>query len=153
MTTHPASPSRGLRQVFYVSQARIAGIQQVNRLLRVCVDNNSRKGISGLLIYTGNHFAQVIEGPEPAIGEVMERIAQDPRHTRMRRLAVKPVTTRSFGGWAMKMVMAPEIDDQLYRLVIAQEPSLAQTARLFELIRNFAEPQRDAPAGGQALAA
>ena len=33
--------------------------------------------------------------------EEFEKIAADPRHTRVKKLIVEPITARSFGGWAM----------------------------------------------------
>ncbi|QZH74182.1 MAG: BLUF domain-containing protein [Erythrobacter sp.] len=46
----------------------------------VSIARNSQLDVTGLLIVTVLYFAQVLEGPEDAVDEVMRSIAADPRH-------------------------------------------------------------------------
>ncbi|MCL5130053.1 BLUF domain-containing protein [Algibacter sp. L4_22] len=42
--------------------------------------NNSKQGITGILIYKNQTFLQVLEGEKNTVNEVFERIKIDPRH-------------------------------------------------------------------------
>jgi Sensors of blue-light using FAD len=42
--------------------------------------NNARDEISGVLVYSGTDFVQLIEGPPTAVGALWARIRADPRH-------------------------------------------------------------------------
>lgn len=70
------------RRLAYASQP-VAGLQpaDVARILRVSRSNNAAQGIRGVLIYTGNAFAQWIEGEPDAIERLWLTLRGDPRHT------------------------------------------------------------------------
>lgn len=63
--------------------------------------DNRRAGLTGMLLFHRRHFLQLLEGPETAVGNVFDRIAQDPRHTNVRVLLREVVPTRSFAAWTM----------------------------------------------------
>lgn len=138
----PPNASNDLTQVLYVSQARAADIHSIRALMRRSIENNTKLGLTGLLLYTGDHFAQLIEGPGPALSDVMWRIAQDDRHTRMRKLATKQVSVRSCREWAMKLLVAPEVDHQVRELVNEPLRRMAPAVQLLTLIRDLSlKPQ------------
>jgi hypothetical protein len=62
---------------------------------------NSEKQISGLLLYQGGHFFQVLEGAPDEIRELFERIAGDPRHTHVAVVFEQPIEQRHFADWSM----------------------------------------------------
>ena len=64
--------------------------------------NNRQYGIQGLLIFDGARFAQMLEGPAPAIDELLEKIGADQRHVNMRVLSLRehPDADR-FAGWEL----------------------------------------------------
>jgi hypothetical protein len=41
---------------------------------------NGQLGLTGVLVFDGERFCHLLEGPEPAFAEVMQRIEADPRH-------------------------------------------------------------------------
>lgn len=41
---------------------------------------NKSSSITGILLFNGTHFFQLLEGPEAAVNAVYSRICQDPRH-------------------------------------------------------------------------
>lgn len=45
---------------------------------------NSERGITGLLVFDGLNFCQHLEGPARDVIRLIDRIAQDPRHTAVR---------------------------------------------------------------------
>ncbi|MCW3796970.1 BLUF domain-containing protein [Sphingomonas sp. BN140010] len=64
---------------------------------------NALDGITGLLIHNGTHFLQIIEGPDDAIGDLVERLRRDPRHTGFEVRDDREVEERSFAGWTMEL--------------------------------------------------
>lgn len=97
------------RQIFYTSRsnARV----DVDQILQQSRHNNAVDGITGLLWHDGDHFLQVIEGPESSIAATYARIAVDPRHYEVTVLSDRPVTAREFGYWSMERASKSIIGD------------------------------------------
>ena len=62
---------------------------------------NTDRGITGMLLYRAGRFVQILEGPEPEVRALVERIGADPRHTAMRTLMDEPIERRAFAEWTM----------------------------------------------------
>ena len=62
---------------------------------------NAEGDVTGLLLYNGKRFLQVLEGSEPAVRETFARIEADPRHHALVVVGEGTVAEREFGGWAM----------------------------------------------------
>ena len=67
-------------------------------------EHNALDGITGLLVFNGTHFLQIIEGAQDAIEDLIGRLRQDPRHTGFEIRDRRKVETRSFPGWSMELV-------------------------------------------------
>jgi hypothetical protein len=65
---------------------------------------NALDGITGLLIFNGTHFLQIIEGAPDAIDELVERLRRDPRHSALEVRDERAIEQRSFPDWSMEMV-------------------------------------------------
>ncbi|TGE18360.1 BLUF domain-containing protein [Hymenobacter elongatus] len=63
--------------------------------------NNSRLGITGLLLYGNGNFLQVLEGEADVVQTMYARIQADHRHTRVCVLSDGPVQNRIFMDWSM----------------------------------------------------
>lgn len=77
------------------------GTDELDALLAESREWNSSVDITGLLIYKDEQFMQVLEGPEDAVREILDKISVDPRHHHVRRLAEKQTDTRQFEQWSM----------------------------------------------------
>ncbi|RPD44882.1 BLUF domain-containing protein [Hymenobacter sediminis] len=77
---------------------------ELGRLLEQSRRNNQLAGITGVLLYDGSRFMQVLEGPEEAVHAIFSRIEVDCRHTGVQVLADGPSTHRQFPGWSMGLV-------------------------------------------------
>jgi hypothetical protein len=94
-----------LTSVTYTSLARIdlqtSDLENIHTTAR---ELNAIDGITGLLVFNGTHFLQIIEGEGSAIDDLVERLRRDPRHNgfeiRDRRRIEKP----SFPEWSMELV-------------------------------------------------
>ena len=75
--------------------------------------NNTRDGISGMLLYRDGDFLQVLEGPEDAVRAAYARIARDNRHGRIMMLDESEISERAFGDWSMgyRRVKRGEVPD------------------------------------------
>ena len=94
-----------LKTLTYTSRARLdltdedlAAIHQSARHL------NALDGISGLLLFDGSRFLQIIEGSEDAINSLVERLRMDPRHSAFEVRDERHVDERSFPDWAMELL-------------------------------------------------
>lgn len=91
-----------IRQVIYVSSAREKlSPDQVVSLLDVSRRNNARDGITGMLLYRGGNFIQVIEGPAASVEDLLDRLRRNPAHHGIIILADREVEGRDFEDWTM----------------------------------------------------
>lgn len=134
----PPSPEAPLSQVFYVSRCLLTDLRQVRDLHASCQRNNEKQRLTGLLLYTGDHFAQLLEGPDASVRQVMWHIAQDSRHTGMRKLFLKPLAGRTVHQWSMRLLEARTTDQMVRRLVEADTPPIAEATELLALMRQLA---------------
>lgn len=65
---------------------------------------NALDGITGLLMFDGTRFLQIIEGPEEAIDSLVDRLRMDHRHGSLEIRDERFVEERSFAGWSMELV-------------------------------------------------
>jgi Sensors of blue-light using FAD len=81
-------------------------------LLKISRANNTRKSITGILIYDDRIFIQLLEGERDAVIETMERVRKDPRHDRILHLvAEENPSGRMFPGWTMGFRHMRFLDD------------------------------------------
>jgi hypothetical protein len=81
--------------VLPVAEADLVDILRTSRV------NNERAGVTGLLLYSGGTFFQVLEGDERVVKETFERIGRDSRHNGISILLREEIRERVFGQWAM----------------------------------------------------
>jgi hypothetical protein len=63
--------------------------------------NNPRRGVTGLLCYSGDVFIQVLEGGRDGVCDLFNAIVRDERHSNVRILLFDEIAARKFGGWTM----------------------------------------------------
>jgi hypothetical protein len=81
-----------------LSSADLADIHQAARHL------NALDGITGLLVFDGTRFLQIIEGSEEAIDSLVQRLRRDPRHSALEIRDERLVERRSFPDWSMELL-------------------------------------------------
>jgi hypothetical protein len=91
-----------LIHVIYVSTANKKIVDaDLDSILESSVRHNFKNDVTGLLLFVGNRFMQVLEGQEIEINETMTRIAEDSRHTDLVVLERTAIASRSFDKWNM----------------------------------------------------
>jgi hypothetical protein len=94
--------NESLARILYISRARHRMTNgELQDLLAGARLRNQAHGITGLLVYDAGYFAQVLEGPEPALEQLLANIAADPRHDEYSLVSRGLVDQRYFAGWSM----------------------------------------------------
>ena len=89
-------------QICYISTARpTVTPADVDAILAASRRNNQRLRVTGLLLFNGKRFLQLLEGPADAVQATYQRIAADPRHFAIVRLSERAIDAREFGNWDM----------------------------------------------------
>lgn len=121
----------GLSSLMYVSRSalRIDGdADAVEQIVEAALIRNRSLQITGALIYTELHFAQVLEGPIQAIEKVMNSIRRDERHQDVTVVLNHRISDRRFPDWEMAyMGRFPYLDRQVKPLL---SPMLTADERL-----------------------
>lgn len=93
----------GLCQLIYVSTARDADMDEAElaRILESAVRHNSPDGITGMLLYAGGSFMQVLEGEQAMVEATFARVKHDPRHRDVIIIDERQVEARDFSQWRM----------------------------------------------------
>ncbi len=103
--------STDLIQLIYVSSAR--GLLPENELLNILEVSrrkNAERDITGILLYKGGNFLQVLEGPEDAVTALYTTISRDTRHDGLLLIAQRPIAARDFPDWTMGFVDLETVD-------------------------------------------
>ena len=67
--------------LIYASSAVKPFLQsELFELLEICRENNTRLGITGMLLYKDGNFMQLLEGEETPVRRLYEKIGSDSRH-------------------------------------------------------------------------
>ena len=76
----------------------------VESILAVARVNNPLDGITGVLIFNGAAFMQIIEGSESAIDNLVAQLRSDPRHSNFFIRDQRMIEARAFPDWSMAYV-------------------------------------------------
>lgn len=99
-----------LLRLVYVSTADLRLNEDVSKLQEVATvsaEKNAADGITGLLLYNGLNFMQVLEGDPDTVRATYARIIQDPRHSGISTVLEEDIRERAFPAWAMNMTVVP----------------------------------------------
>ena len=94
-----------LKTLTYTSLARLDLLtRDLNDIHQTARHLNALDGITGLLLFDGVRFLQIIEGSETAIDSLVERLRRDPRHSAFEIRDERLVSQRSFPHWSMELL-------------------------------------------------
>lgn len=123
---HPLIPStnESLHCFFYRSQlAPDCHISCVADIIKTARNLNKAQDITGVLIFDGQQFCQYIEGPQPALQQLIDRIANDKRHVMFSAMYQSSgFNQRRFQHWAMAYVVMADEDEPLSPLTKLHGP-------------------------------
>lgn len=103
-----------------VYRSRAVGILPevaLDRIFRSSVPRNRRLNITGALGFSQLTYVQLLEGPPPALNELVRTLEADPRHTELTILLRGSSERRLLPDWSMARVdlakLTPEVDTLL----------------------------------------
>lgn len=116
-----------------------------SRIVRHAQIKNARLGVTGALILTSKHFAQVLEGSPESLQMLMASIHNDPRRENIVILDTSPIARRQFPDWQMAyqgplQVVSRHVAGLLHKTSQTERQRSAE--RLTELVREFTGPQQ-----------
>jgi hypothetical protein len=87
----------------YVSTSQLgdAADSEIASIRSIAETRNAELGLTGVLIFSGRHFAQFLEGPADKLVVMKTSIARDRRHTDIQTLATPSIKQRRYGRWAL----------------------------------------------------
>ena len=93
---------RVFRSVIYTSSAAPGlSVRDLDDILAVSRRNNAGWHLTGVLLFEGGTFLQVVEGPAWPLAKALSRIQADQRHSKMDVLSDYETDRRYFPQWAM----------------------------------------------------
>jgi hypothetical protein len=94
-----------LKTLTYTSRARLDLTDgELNDIHQTARHLNALDGITGLLLFDGARFLQIIEGADSAIDNLVERLRKDSRHSAFEVRDERHVERRSFADWSMELI-------------------------------------------------
>tara|TARA_A100000171_G_scaffold47980_1_gene54788 strand:+ start:1950 stop:2453 length:504 start_codon:yes stop_codon:yes gene_type:complete len=103
---------------------------------------NQASNLTGLLLYSGTHFIQILEGDYHELNNLFESISRDKRHHSIKVLMGAPASERQFPDWSMGVIdisSNDRIDPHTLDLICAQaegQPEATKIAAL-ETLKHF----------------
>jgi hypothetical protein len=94
-----------LKTLTYTSRARLdLTAADVGAIHRTARHLNALDGVTGLLVFDGSRFLQIVEGAAEAIDDLLARLRRDPRHDALEIRDERMVAARSFPDWSMELI-------------------------------------------------
>ena len=95
-------------QLIYFSElAPPTRAMEVAKIVKTARSNNAKLNITGILIFDGQHFCQLLEGDKTHVATLMNTIMTDPRHHEL-HIAHQAISAhgRHFKDWFMAYGLA-----------------------------------------------
>ena len=77
--------------------------EMLRELARASEQRNQDRGITGLLVLSGETFLQVLEGEAQEVNALYAKIIQDKRHYDVTLISYEQITNRCFEDWSMRV--------------------------------------------------
>ena len=104
---------------------------------------NEQHDVTGILLFNGTHFFQVLEGPEQAVLSIYNGICNDPRHNNLVELLRDYAPSRRFGNVGMELFDLRDYDkESVLQSVLDKGTSKYQLTykdRALQFLRTFVE--------------
>jgi Sensors of blue-light using FAD len=110
--------------------------ETLDEIAKIASINNKPLNITGMLLYSGTHFLQVLEGRDELLKFILKRIERDDRHVDLEIILDAPIESRSFGDWYMGVLDVSrnmDLDREQFKFITAQatcDPKVAGRAAL-----------------------
>ena len=96
--------------------------EEISKLLEQCKQNNTRYGIYGLLVLSGDRFLQVLEGPPKFVNLVFQKIVGDKRHFDVELISYEDIGTNYFYNWNMRLIDLEKLPEPTREIYLKKYP-------------------------------
>ena len=133
MGAFESSRAKALVRLIYRSRSVVSGgspdsAANLSAILRSARANNPFHDITGVLLFDGVLFLQVIEGPLGNVEHVYESIARDLRHEAIELIDFLPVEAREYASFNMAFLHVTEKNFLQFRQIMSMAaPNVAST--------------------------
>lgn len=135
-----------LRRFVYLSTgADLMGDRDLLELLRRASENNKRYQLTGLLLYMGGNFIQLLEGAPDPVGSLFAKIEKDPRHHSCITMLDCDAAQRLFPDWSMAFRPSADLSVEERKEIgdflaaMPKIPSSGDGKRALRLMETFAQ--------------
>ncbi len=91
-----------MKQLIYTSiESHHITFDEIEEIIKIAITENYKHNITGMLIYNGIYFLQVIEGDEVSVLQLFENLKKDLRHKDINILDLRTIEQRDFENWNM----------------------------------------------------
>ncbi len=105
-----------LSHLVYASRSVDVDDLAVGNILRAARQNNRAQVVTGVLLFDGTHFLQLLEGDRDVLSSLFRTISADPRHADVTLMSVGSLQQRDCHGWAMGYLdEGPVVTDAVQR--------------------------------------
>ena len=129
--------------LFYISDNCVPEAEhahEIASILACSLANNRAHSVTGALVSTPNHYAQILEGSREAVTKIMQWIEADRRHADIRVLVREMHPQRSFARWSMAHIgSSPELDSAIGALASNSVPSPGNVSVLWNMMERLAD--------------
>lgn len=126
-------------RLLYVSESSLVGNPDplVQEIVASSLSRNATLGVTGALLFCESYFAQLLEGPEASVAQLMESISLDPRHTALRTLLAEPAQDREFSQWSLAYFGPASLLQPVLNPLLAPDPPREKSLKLIAAMRAF----------------
>ena len=132
-----------LHQLIYLSRSvRPMTEADLDAITRGSAINNPREELTGILLYVGGNFLQLLEGPSKNVSRRFETISKDDRHRDCKIIHFAPTQYRLFPEWSMRVVnlaqWSPAAKSEFVEIIRdAESPRTASLSRIYTFLESF----------------
>ena len=118
-------------------------MQAVEEMVAMASAKNSEADVTGILLFNGKHFFQLLEGPEESVKTIFSHICEDKRHYNLVELLCDYAPARRFGETGMELFDLREYEqDEVLQTVLDKGTTRYQLKyddRALQFFRTFVE--------------
>lgn len=128
-----------LRQLIYRSRATAPmADEDIRKIVDDSLPFNTTHDITGLLLFDGEFFFQVLEGASDSILSLFEHLKSDARHTNVIKVLDTTISQREFGKWSLKPFVFNHRNNCYW---LPSDLNIRRDSRAFFLLNSFATGQ------------
>jgi len=110
-----------LQELIYTSLSQThSDVDDVKNILAASERNNAASSITGLLMFDGQRYVQILEGESERVTHLYNVISKDPRHQQLELLHIGGIPARAFDDWRMAYESLPQglLDDLAEKMAV-----------------------------------